>query len=58
MMRMWKPIVDHSFSCALCFSILYDLESHLPSFGLHLKMHEIKEKSKAFVVLFMEVQPY
>ncbi len=57
MMQVWKLVVDHSLSCALGFSILYDLESHLSSFGLHPKMHEIEENLKASIVLFMEVQP-
>jgi hypothetical protein len=57
MMQVWKPMVDHSLSCALGFSILYDLESHLSSFDLHMKMHEIEEKLKTSIVLFMEVQP-
>ncbi len=58
MMQVWKPMVDHSLPCALGFSILDDLESHLPSFGLHPKMHEIAENSKIYVGLFMEVRPY
>ncbi len=57
-MQVWKPMVDHSLSCALGFSILDDLESHLSSFDLHPKMHEIEENSKAYVRLFMEIQPY
>jgi hypothetical protein len=57
-MQVWKPMVDHSLSCALGFSILDFLESHLPSFGLYPKMHEIEENSKASIGLFIEVQPY